>query len=161
MRVIHPLKPIYDEHSKILILGSLPSVKSREIGFYYAHPQNRFWKVMEKVFLVELFTIEDKIKFLHDYHIAIYDVIESCEIEGSSDTKIKDVIPTNLKTMIENSQISQVFTTGKKAFELYEKYQYLDTRIKAKNLPSTSPANAAYSLDRLVEHYQVLKQYLD
>jgi len=161
MRVQHTLAPIYDEHSKILLLGSLPSVKSREVGFYYGHPQNRMWKVFEQLFHVTLQTKEEKIAFLKDYHIAMYDVIESCEIEGSRDTKIKEVIPTDLEAILHNSQITQIFTTGKKAYELYEKFQYKTTQMKAINLPSTSPANAAYSLSKLVEHYQLILDYLD
>ena len=161
MRVEHTLKPIYDEHSKILILGSLPSVKSREVGFYYGHPQNRMWKVMEQLFEVTLQTKEEKITFLKEHHIAMYDVIESCEIEGSSDTKIKEVIPTNLEEILKHSCITQIFTTGKKAYELYEKFQYPKTQIKAIHLPSTSPANATFSLQKLVEHYKLILDYLD
>ena len=157
MRVNHDLDPIYTNDSKILILGSLPSVKSRELGFYYAHKQNRFWKVMEQIFNE---SIEDKITFLNNHHIALYDVIESCEIIGSSDSSIKDVIPTNLTTIIHNSNITTIFTTGKKAYDLYNKYQYSKTNIKAIQLPSTSPANAAMSLEKLVEAYKVILENL-
>lgn len=157
MRVEHTLDPIYDKFSKILILGSLPSVKSREVGFYYGHPQNRFWKVMEHVFDVELSTVEKKIAFLLKHRIALYDVIASCDIQGSSDQHIKDVIPNDLSKIISESQIEKIYTTGKKAYSLYMKYQYPKTQIPAINLPSTSPANAAYSLEKLVEAYQIIR----
>ncbi len=157
MLVEHTLAPIYDEHSKILILGSLPSVKSREVGFYYGHPQNRFWKVLANIYNVELKDIDSKIDFLHNYHIALYDVILQCDIEGSSDSKIKDVVPTDLDIIIKNSQIKHIYTTGKKAYDLYMKYQYPKTKIKAINLPSTSPANAGWSLEQLIQSYQQIR----
>ena len=158
MIVKHSLDAIYDKYSKVLILGSLPSVKSRELGFYYAHPQNRFWKVMQKVFGIELSTIQDKVNFLHRYHIALYDVIEECEIVGSSDASIKNVVPTNLVDIIEKSNITKVYTTGKKAYELYQKYQYPKTNIPAVLLPSTSPANAKCSFEELTQVYEDIKK---
>lgn len=161
MRVEHSLAPIYNQNSKILILGSLPSVKSRSLGFYYAHPQNRFWKVMENLFEVSLNTKEDKINFLSEYHIALYDVIESCEIEGSSDASIKEVVPTNLEPILSTANIKHIYTTGKKAYELYQRYQFPNTKIEATLLPSTSPANGAYSMERLLEAYQCIKDELN
>ena len=158
MIVKHGLEAIYDQNSKVLILGSIPSVKSRELGFYYAHPQNRFWKVMENIFEIKLSTIEDKINFLHDYHIALYDVIEQCEIVGSSDASIKNVVPSDLMQIILNSQIATIYTTGKKAYDLYQKYQYLKTNIKAIQLPSTSPANAKIKTEELVCLYSEIKK---
>ena len=160
MIVQHSLKPVFDKKSKVLILGSLPSVKSRSEGFYYAHPQNRFWKIIEAIFNVKLTTIEDKTQFLLSSHIALYDVIESCEINGSSDSSIKDVIPTNLSDIINQSEIEHIFINGKKAFDLYNKYQYPNVKIKAVLLPSTSAANAMYSLNRLIEDYQQIKELL-
>lgn len=158
MIVKHSLEPIYDEQSQVLILGSIPSVKSRELGFYYAHPQNRFWKVIQKVFDVELSTVEDKVNFLHQYHIALYDVIEQCEIVGSSDASIKNVVPTDLVNLINKSKITKVYTTGKKAYDLYQKYQYPNTNIQAELLPSTSPANAKCSLEDLIKVYENIKK---
>lgn len=158
MIVKHSLEPIYDEQSQVLILGSIPSVKSRDLGFYYAHSQNRFWKVMQKVFDVELSTAEDKVNFLHQYHIALYDVIEQCEIAGSSDASIKNVVPTNLVDIIGKSKITKVYTTGKKAYDLYQKYQYPKTNIQAELLPSTSPANAKCSLEDLIQVYENIKK---
>lgn len=155
MIVTHTLEPIYDKDSEILILGSFPSVKSREVGFYYGHPQNRFWKVLEKVFDEK---IEDKKSFLHQHHIALYDVIYQCDIQGSSDAHIKDVIPSDLISILNKTQIKKVYTTGKKAYTLYMKFQYPQTHIPAICLPSTSPANAAFSLDKLVEAYKIIKR---
>ena len=155
MRVEHTLKPIYDANSQILILGSLPSVKSREVGFYYGHPRNRFWKVMEILFEE---VIEDREQFCFKHHLALYDVIESCDIKGSSDAHIKDVKVTNLAPILENSQIHTIVCTGKKAYDLYQKYQYPKTKIPAILLPSTSPANAGIKLEALVEAYEVIKR---
>lgn len=156
MRVTHTLKPIYDAQSKILILGTMPSPKSREIGFYYGHPQNRFWKIMECLFDVELKDIESRITFLHEKHIALYDVLEACDINGASDQSIHDVVPADLTTLIAQSQIQKIYTTGKKALALYERYQYPVTQIKAIGLPSTSPANCRMSLASLCEAYQTI-----
>lgn len=160
MIVKHTLKPVFDENSKVLILGSLPSVKSRGEGFYYAHKQNRFWKIMERLFDVSLGSIEEKRKFLLENKIALYDVIESCEIIGSSDSSIKNVIPTDLDKIIKQTKISCIFINGKKAYELYNKYQFPILKIEATLLPSTSAANASYSLDKLVDMYQIVKDKL-
>lgn len=156
MRVEHTLEPIYNKDSQVLILGSIPSVKSRENQFYYTHPQNRFWKLLEHLFDVTLNTNEEKKAFLLKHHIALYDVIASCDIEGSSDSHIKNVVPNDLETIIKESRIHTVFTTGKKAYALYQKYQYPKINIKAISLPSTSPANAAYSLEKLIQHYKII-----
>ena len=119
----HPMEPIYDKESRVLILGSFPSVKSREEGFFYGHPQNRFWKVVATVCKAETpVTIEEKKQFLHEYHIAVWDVIASCNITGSSDSSIKDVIPNDLSRILECADIQQIFVNGKKAEQLYKKY---------------------------------------
>ena len=123
MNVKHTLKPIYDKNSKVLILGSLPSVKSREVGFYYGHPQNRFWKTLEKVFNEQIGNSkEEKEEFLLIHHIALFDVIKECEISSSSDSSIKNVTPNNLNPILKKSQIKTIFTTGTKAHQLYKKY---------------------------------------
>lgn len=115
----HPIEPIYDKASKILILGSFPSVKSREEGFFYGHPQNRFWKVLSKVFETEIpLTIQEKKAFLHNNHIAVWDVIQSCDIKGSSDSSIKNVIPNDLSQILDYANIKQIFVNGKKAEQL-------------------------------------------
>ena len=152
--IIHPIEPVYNENSKILILGSFPSVKSREQGFFYGHPQNRFWKVLVCVFNTEApTTIEDKKRFLLENNIAVWDVIHSCEIEGSSDSSIKNAIPNDINKIINESNIKCVFTNGKTADKLYIKYIEKETNIKAICLPSTSPANAAWSLEKLTDFW--------
>ena len=152
----HTFLPVYDEHSKILILGSFPSVKSREAGFYYSHPQNRFWKVIAE--LTEEctpVTVEEKKKMLLKHKIAIWDVIKNCEITGSSDSSIKKVVPADIGSILKKSNIEKIYANGGKAHELYMKYIYKDTKKDIIKLPSTSPANAAYSLERLLEIWKV------
>ena len=154
-RVVHPIKPLYDSNSSILILGSFPSVKSREEGFFYGHPQNRFWKVMAALFDDELpQNIMQKSDLLHRNHVALWDVIASCEIKGSSDASIRDVVPNDLSVILEHAAIRKIFVTGKTAEKLYNKYIFPDTGIKITTLPSTSPANAAWSVDRLIEEWR-------
>lgn len=157
----HTFAPIYDEQSEILILGSFPSVKSRENQFYYGHPQNRFWKVVSKVLNVKTpETIEEKKQMLLDNHIAIWDVIASCSIQGSSDTSIKDVVVNDFSEILDNSSVKRIFVNGGKAYELYHKYAEKETGIKAIKLPSTSPANAAWHVDRLYESWKQIKSEL-
>lgn len=160
-RLDHTFPPIYNENSQILILGSFPSVKSRELEFYYGHPQNRFWKVLSSVLEKEIpDTVEKRKEFLFDNHIALWDVIQSCDIIGSSDASIKNVIPTNLTQIIKISQIQQIFVNGKTAERLYRKYSEERTGMKAIGLPSTSPANAGFSLERLCEEWSILRKYI-
>lgn len=150
--VIHPFPPLYDKDSKILILGSLPSVKSREQMFFYGHPQNRFWKVLAGILGETIPTnIEEKSAMLHKHHIALWDTIYSCDIKGSSDSSIKNVTPTNLKPILENSCITKIFCNGATSGKYYKKFQENTLGISADTLPSTSPANAAYSLDKLID----------
>ena len=159
--VNHTFPVCYQKDSKILILGSMPSVKSRELGFYYMHPKNRFWKVISMV-LEEAIpeTIEDKKEFLKRNKIALWDVIQSCEIKGSSDSSISKVIPNDIKSLLDKTDIKTVYVTGKKALELYQKYIYPTTNIDAIYLPSTSPANAVLKLDDLIEEYRIIKESL-
>ena len=149
MKVEHTFKPIYSKDSKILILGSIPSVVSREDNFYYAHPKNRFWKLISKILNVkEPITIEDKTKLILNNNLAIYDVIKSCEIQGSSDSSIKNVEINDINYIINNSSIEKIIFNGNKAYELYNKYEknkFSNTKV----LPSTSPANARYSFEKL------------
>ena len=156
VRLTHTFGPWYDENSRYLFLGSFPSVKSREEGFFYGHPRNRFWKVIAAVFEdVAPETIEEKKAFLTRNHIALYDVIESCTIHGSSDSSIRDAEVTNLAPILETGHIeNRIFVNGNKAYELYCKYTLPVTGIKAVKLPSTSPANAAWSLERLTETWR-------
>lgn len=149
-QISHEFLPVYDKDSKILILGSFPSVKSREMKFYYGHPQNRFWKVLSQVCCDKLpVTIEEKEAFLLKHHIAVWDVIDSCSILGSSDSSIKDVVVNDFEEILKNSCISAIYVNGNKAYELYCKYAEVKTGMKAVKLPSTSPANAAWNLEKL------------
>ena len=158
-KVNHLFEPIYNDSSKILILGTMPSPKSRENGFYYMHPLNRFWPVISTVLCQPLpITINDKLKFLHKNNIALWDVLKSCDIIGSSDSSIKNVSVNDIKNIIENSDIKAVFTNGGTAHKLYKKY--MDCDYEAVKLPSTSPANAAYSLDKLINEWKVILDYL-
>lgn len=154
--VEHEFDPVYNEESQVLVLGSLPSVKSREQGFYYGHPRNRFWKVVASVLGVpEPLTIEEKKQMLLDGHVAVYDVIQNCEIVGSSDSSIRNVTPADIKSIVEHASIRAVFTNGKTAGRLYKKYQAAHIDLPMIELPSTSPANAAFSLERLEEIWKL------
>ena len=151
----HTFDPVFNTESKILILGSFPSVKSRENNFFYGRPQNRFWKVMAKVLEWEVpKTIEEKRKMLLENHVAVWDVIASCSILGSSDTSIKDVVVNDFSKILENSKVERIYVNGGKAYELYHKYAEKVTGIKAVKLPSTSPANAAWSLEKLTKSWK-------
>ena len=161
MKVFHTLEPIYDKSSKVLILGSMPSVKSREVGFYYGHPRNRFWSTLSKVYNEEIKdTKEDKISFLIKHNIALFDVLKSCEITSSSDATIKNPVPNDLSNILKNSDIKAIFTTGNKAYTLYQKNIYPKTNIKAIPLPSTSPANSKKDIEKiLINAYSQIKDY--
>lgn len=192
----HTFEPVYDKESRILILGSLPSVKSRENNFYYGHPQNRFWRVLWEVFYadesnmsvsdelrtthsdmnketgesenclqklkkgypIDIFSIEEKKEFLHAHHIALWDVIAKCDIAGSSDSSIKNVVPNDIAVILESASIENIYVNGGKAYELYMRYCYPSTQREAVKLPSTSPANAAWTLDRLIKTWNTVKK---
>lgn len=157
--VMHPIAPIYDKHSTILILGSFPSVKSREEGFFYGHKQNRFWKVVSRVFEEEEpKTIEEKKALLLRNHIAVWDVIAGCDIEGLSDSTIKNVRPNDLSTILDNAQIKAIYVNGKTAEKYYKKYIEKSMNRKAVCLPSTSPANAAWSIEKLLDTWRCIKE---
>lgn len=156
--VVHPFPPLYDENSKILILGSFPSIKSREQKFFYGHPQNRFWKVIAAVFEAEVpQTIEEKRIFLFKHHIALWDVIASCDIIGSSDSNIRNAEPTNLEIILQTASIRQIYTNGQTAGKMFQKYQREILKRESVTLPSTSPANAAWSLERLTEAWRCIR----
>lgn len=149
--VVHEIEPVFDSNSRVLILGSFPSVKSREAQFYYGHPRNKFWKVLSRVFNdEEPITKEEKIDFLLRHRIALWDVIESCDIKGSSDSSITNVKVNDLKKIIEGSNIKRIFVNGDKAYRLYNKYQKDTTGIEAVKLSSTSPANAKMDIQSLI-----------
>lgn len=156
-RIIHPIPPLFDENCTKLILGSFPSVKSREVQFFYGHPQNRYWRLIAKLFGEEVpQTIEEKSALALKHHIAMWDTIYSCTITGSSDSSIKDVVPNDLSVILENSKVTQIFANGATSYNLYQKYIYPVTKIQAVKLPSTSPANAAFSLERLKESWSII-----
>lgn len=152
--ITHSFEPVFEKDSRILILGSLPSVKSREQGFYYGHPRNRFWRVLAGITGEEVpNTIEEKKKFLLKNQFAVWDVIASCDIIGSSDSSIKNVEPVEIQKIMDSCSIEKICVNGKTAGKLYRKYLQPATGMEAVELPSTSPANAAWSLERLVEEW--------
>lgn len=160
-REIHEIAPVFDTHSKIMILGSFPSVKSREGKFFYHHPQNRFWKVLAGILKCEVpDTISEKREMLLDHGIAVWDVIASCEIEGSSDSSIKNVIPNDLERVLSKADIAQIYTNGATASRLYKKYCYGKIHMEDIKLPSTSPANASYSLEKLMDAWKIICETL-
>lgn len=160
-QVTHTFEPIYDQNSKILILGTFPSVKSREQNFYYGHPQNRFWKLLAALTEQEVpVTISEKKEFLLKNRIAIWDVVHSCRIEGSSDSSIKDVVANDISEILKYTGIKDVFTNGGKAHSLYQKYLYPLCGVEDIKLPSTSPANAAFSLERLTREWEIVRREL-
>ena len=152
-----PFKPVYNEESRILILGSFPSVKSREDGFYYGHKQNRFWKVVAGILNVEVpKTIDEKKEMLTNHRIAIWDVIESCDITGSADSSIKNVVPADVPWLLSQTKINKVYVNGTLAKKLYDRYIVGKTGVDGVWLPSTSPANARYNLEMLIESWKIV-----
>ena len=160
-QITHEFQPLYNGDSRILILGSFPSVKSREQQFYYGHAQNRFWKVISTLLHENTpQTIDAKKQLLLSHHIALWDVIWQCDIVGSSDASITNVIPNDISRILDSCPIQAIFTNGTKAHELYKKWIYPMCKKEDTKLPSTSPANAAFRLDNLLEHWQCILQYL-
>jgi len=157
-RYIHPVPPLYNSKSKVLILGSFPSPKSREGKFFYHHPQNRFWKVMAAITGSPVpETIRQKKKLIADNNFALWDVIASCRITGASDSSIRDVVPADLSVIFDCAPIEKVFANGGKAYQLYMKHLYGKFEYPIVKLPSTSPANAGWSLERLIEAWEIVK----
>lgn len=154
-RQIHEFEPVYDQNSRILILGTFPSVKSRENHFYYGHPQNRFWKLTASLTGSTVpETVEAKKHMLLENRIAIWDVIQSCDIAGSSDSSIKNVVPSDIGSLLKDCPIEQIYANGATAKKLYDKYIKPETGKDIIGLPSTSPANAAYTMDRLLDAWR-------
>ena len=150
----HPFAPVWNENCRVLILGSFPSVKSRENAFYYGHPQNRFWKVLAAIFAAPVpQTIAEKTAFLLQHHIALWDVIAHCDIIGSGDSSIKNAVPNDLSIVLDHAPVAHVFLNGQTAAKLYKKH-WKKEEIPLTVLPSTSPANAAFSLDRLTDAWR-------
>lgn len=155
--IVHSIPPVFDGNSEILILGSFPSVRSREEGFFYAHPQNRFWRVLASVLESEIpHTVEEKREMLLRHHIALWDVIGACEIEGSADVSIRSVLPNNVGELLHRTRIRHVFVNGKTAEKYYNRYLRERLGMEATCLPSTSPANAAWSVDRLTDAWRMI-----
>lgn len=155
--VVHTIPPLYDSHSRVLLLGSIPSPKSREIGFFYGHPQNRFWRVLAAVLGEEMpQTIEEKRAMCLKHYVALWDTIARCDIMGASDTSIRNAVPNDIGKLVRESEITRIFATGGKSAELYRKLIEPKLNIPITQLPSTSPANAAWSLERLIEAYRVI-----
>ena len=160
--LVHPIPPTWNHDSRILVLGSFPSVKSREMSYFYGHPQNRFWRVLAAIF-EDTFpeTAAERESFLLRRRIAAWDVIASCRITGSSDSSIRDVTPNDIRPILEGAEIRGIFVNGKTAWNLYQKYLLSVTGRDAVCLPSTSPANAAWTLDRLVSAWTVLRETVE
>ena len=159
MRVTHTFEPVYDGNSEILVLGTFPSVKSRESAFYYGHPQNRFWKVLAGLTGEEVpGSIAEKKTLLLKHRIAIWDVIRSCDIEGSSDSSIRNVTANDIAGLLAASRIEKIYGNGDKACRLYDKFCKEKTKKEIIRLPSTSPANAAFSMEKLLRSWQVVKE---
>ena len=159
--IVHPFGPLYDAHSEILILGSLPSVKSREQNFFYGHPQNRFWPLLAALFgEAAPQSVEEKRALALKNHVALWDTIYSCDIVGSSDSSIRSVVPTDLRPILAASGVKRIFCNGRTSGLYYNKYQEKVLRIEATVLPSTSPANAAWTMDRLMDAWRVILEYV-
>lgn len=155
--ILHPFPPLFDENSRTLILGSFPSVKSREQCFFYGHPQNRFWRLTAMLFDEEVpQSIEEKKRLILRHNLALWDVVHSCTITGSSDSSIKNVVANDLSPILNGSEVDRIFANGALAHKLYMKHIFPQTGIEAVKLPSTSPANAAFSLDKLLEYWKII-----
>lgn len=160
-RVAHPIPPLYNQESKILVLGSFPSVKSREGRFFYHHPQNRFWRVMGAVFDEAVpITVEEKRELLLRNHIAVWDVIQSCDILGSADSSIRNAVPNDLSPILRSAKLNRIISNGSTSYQLYRKHLFPITGIEALKLSSTSPANASCSLEDLIREWSILRTFI-
>ena len=157
--IVHPFPPLYGADSRTLILGSFPSVRSREAMFFYGHPQNRFWRVLAAVYGEEVpVSVEEKKSLVLRHGLALWDAIRSCTVTGSADSSVRDVVPNDLGPIVRSSRIERVFCNGALSFRLFEKHISPSIKIKAVKLPSTSPANASYSLERLITEWSVIRK---
>ena len=160
-RITHAFDPVFDPESRILILGTMPSPKSREFGFYYSHPRNRFWPVLAKIFGEEVPKTPDERKnFAIRHKIALWDVLKECDIEGASDSSIKNAVPNDISIILNSADIKAIFTTGATAAKFYKKFIEPESKIPAIALPSTSPANAKINLEALAEEYKIILEYV-
>lgn len=161
-RLVHPVSPVFNEESQILILGSFPSVKSREGEFFYHHPQNRFWRVISAICNERLpETIDEKKELLIKNHIALWDVVYSCEVVGSADSSIRNVVPNDIIPLLEQADIQRIYANGGTAYRLYKRFIHKQTGREIILLPSTSPANASFSLERLIDTWATIKSVVD
>lgn len=160
-RIIHAFAPVFSGESRVLILGTMPSPKSRLLGFYYSHPRNRFWPVMARIFAEDApKTPEEKTGFCLRHKIALWDVLKECDIEGASDSSIKNAVPNDISVILNSADIKAVFTTGTTAAKLYHKFIEPKTGIAAIPLPSTSPANAKIGVEELAEEYKRILNFI-
>lgn len=158
-RIENPFEPVFNEHSRILVLGSFPSVRSREIGFYYSHPQNRFWKMLPIIFNDAYpATTEERRAFALRHGIALWDVLQSCEIVGSSDQSIRNAVPNDIAALLARTGIQRIYLNGQRAFSAYRRFQQLACGLAGVPLPSTSAANASWKLERLAEAWRVVAE---
>lgn len=157
---VHPFPPLYNSESRVLILGSFPSVKSRQQQFYYGHPQNRFWKVIAALFDQPVpATIEEKKQLILSNHLALWDTIASCDITGSSDSSIRNVKANDLSLILSECSIRRIITNGSTSYNFYTRLEEPLTGLPAVKMPSTSPANAAWSLDKLIEAWRPVREF--
>ena len=155
----HPFPPLFGPDSDTLILGSFPSVKSREAMFFYGHPQNRFWRMLAALYGESVpQTVNEKKALILSHRLALWDSIASCEITGSSDASIRNAVPTDLSAILANSNVTRIFCNGAQSYRIYCRYQLPRTGIEAVKLPSTSPANAACSLEKLIEAWRIIRK---
>lgn len=160
--IIHSIEPVFDAESRVLILGTMPSPKSREVQFYYGHPQNRFWRVLAAVLGEELpRSVPEKKAMLLRHRIALWDVLAECEITGASDSSIRNPVANDLSVILDHAPVQAVFTTGATAWKLYTRLQKPHTGIEAVRLPSTSPANCAVKMEALTEAYKAILPWLE
>ncbi len=160
--IIHSIEPVFDAESRVLILGTMPSPKSREVQFYYGHPQNRFWRVLAAVLGEELpQSVPEKKAMLLRHRIALWDVLAECEITGASDSSIRNPVANDLSVILDHAPVQAVFTTGATAWKLYTRLQKPHTGIEAVRLPSTSPANCAVKMEALTEAYKAILPWLE
>ena len=160
--IIHSIEPVFDAESRVLILGTMPSPKSREVQFYYGHPQNRFWRVLAAVLGEEVpRSVPEKKAMLLRHRIALWDVLAECEITGASDSSIRNPVANDLSVILDHAPVQAVFTTGATAWKLYTRLQKPHTGIEAVRLPSTSPANCAVKMEALTEAYKAILPWLE
>ncbi len=160
--IIHSIEPVFDAESRVLILGTMPSPKSREVQFYYGHPQNRFWRVLAAVLGEEVpQSVPEKKAMLLRHRIALWDVLAECEITGASDSSIRNPVANDLSVILDHAPVQAVFTTGATAWKLYTRLQKPHTGIEAVRLPSTSPANCAVKMEALTEAYKAILPWLE